>query len=160
LPLLSGAGYASAVPCSTKACDLFRELAEAQRDVYQPARLLDQSRRPIAEYVQWLRDPHDGSRLQLEGGLLRAAARQYPAEKDIADFTPMNPSSPAWARLNRQFLDYHRSLTPHTLLNSAPVLSYVSLHSGIGRARDQRVLDVGGGTGHTLCSFFLYPETI
>jgi ubiquinone/menaquinone biosynthesis C-methylase UbiE len=40
------------------------------------------------------------------------------------------------------------------------VNNYLSLKSGVGVMKNVKVLDVGGGTGHTHCSFFQFPESI
>ena len=41
-----------------------------------------------------------------------------------------------------------------------PINNYVSLNSEIGLIKNARVLDVGGGTGHSFATFFQYPDTI
>ncbi len=46
------------------------------------------------------------------------------------------------------------------MLNSAPIINYVSSRTGLAHLKDASVLDVGGGTGHTLCSFFRHPHDL
>jgi ubiquinone/menaquinone biosynthesis C-methylase UbiE len=87
-------------------------------------------------------------------------AQTYSAANNIADFSNHNNNSDEWQKLNKQFLNYHKSLSVYTALNSAPVNNYVSFKSGIGFMKNVKVLDVGGGTGHTHCSFFQFPESI
>ncbi|MBA3327765.1 MAG: methyltransferase domain-containing protein [Solirubrobacterales bacterium] len=144
--------------------EIFLDLIDRERNVYEPAHLHEQRRRNVSEYVSYLRSPEaDRSELDHRGGALvsRSSGKRYPVQADVVNFLDDGGSGdPEWERLNQSFLRYHRSLTTYTLLNSAPVINFVSEQSGIGELRDSRVVDVGGGTGHTLCSFFRHPETI
>ena len=105
----------------------------------------------------------DRSELDHRDGVLvsRSSGKRYPVQANVVSFLDDDDlGDPEWERLNQTFLNYHRSLTVYTMLNSAPVINFVSRQSGIGELENVRVVDVGAGTGHTLCSFFRHPETI
>ena len=97
----------------------------------------------------------DGNKLVSE-----SSGKSYTVRENVVDVRVDAESNDEWARLNEQFLNYHRSLSPFTLINSTPVINYVSVKSGIGQLKNARVLDVGAGTGHMFCSFFRFPETL
>jgi ubiquinone/menaquinone biosynthesis C-methylase UbiE len=148
----------------TKASDVLLELVDEERNVYEPARLYEQNRRPVDEYVTNLQSVDgSGSSLRYEDGSLVGLGSdvRYPVRNGIADFIHGDtPDDSEWQRLNESFLRYHRSLSPYTLLNSGPLNAVIAEISGIGGLRDASVIDVGGGTGHVFCSFFQHPETL
>ena len=65
-----------------------------------------------------------------------------------------------WEKLNKQFLNYHKSLTIYEIINGFASNNYLSIVSGMGELKDKIVVDVGAGTGHVYCSFFRHPESI
>lgn len=144
----------------------FLSMVGEERDVYQLAELFDQPRHPPAHVLTFLVCPEcaaSGLRADTDRIRCEACGSSWRVSRGVIDLRPaelLDAEGSEWARLNRQFLNYHRSLTPHTLLCSAPIINYVSMRSGLRDARGLRVLDVGGGTGHTLCSFFRHPETL
>ena len=141
------------------AIDKFLNLIDKERNVYEEAQLFHQTRKPISEYVNILQDPITGNEIVLKNQELISDCH-YSAKNDIANFINEDVNSEEWKRLNVQFLNYHKSLSVYTALNSAPVNNYLSLKSEIGFMKNVKVLDVGGGTGHTHCSFFQFPESV
>lgn len=135
------------------------DLIDVERNIYQLAELYPQNRREVESYLDILQDPSTGIDLHIENDKI-IGDRAYVIENNVPDFTIQSSNTDDWIRLNKQFLNYHKSLSPYTLINSAPIINYLSLKSGIGLIKGGKVLDVGGGTGHTYCSFFQYPETI
>lgn len=112
---------------------MFYDLIDHERNVYEPARLYEQRRRPVDEFVSELRSPEDPrSELDHRDGALvsRVSGRRYSVEADVPSFvTDGGLGDLEWEWLNRSFLNYHRSLTTYTLLNSAPIINFVSERS-------------------------------
>lgn len=135
------------------------KLIDKERNIYELAELYPQNRKSVSEYLDLLQDPISQSALTIEKDTL-IGEKEYNIEDNVANFTSNNTNSDEWKRLNKQFLNYHKSLSVYTLLNAAPVSNYISLQTEIGLMKDIKVLDVGGGTGHAHCSFFHFPETI
>jgi len=141
------------------AIDTFFNLIDKERNIYEEAQLFHQTRKPISEYVNILQDPITGNEIGLKNQEL-ISDRNYSAKNDIANFINEDVNSEEWQRLNVQFLNYHKSLSVYTAVNCSPLINYLSLKTEIGLRKNIKVLDVGGGTGHTHCSFFRFPEEI
>lgn len=133
--------------------EYYYSLIDKERNIYELAILIEQNRKPVKEYIDILRNPITKSKITLE------EAEQMSRNNTIS-FTDNldNPSN--WSKLNKQFLNYHKSLSVYEIVNSTPIINYISLDSRIGLMKDIKVADIGGGTGHALCSFFQFPETI
>jgi ubiquinone/menaquinone biosynthesis C-methylase UbiE len=135
------------------------KLIDKERNIYELADLYPQCRMEVAEYVDLLQDPIAQTSLTIEDTKL-VGDNKYNIEDNVANFTVNDTTSDEWKRLNKQFLNYHKSLSVYTLLNAAPIINYIALKTEIGLLKNVKVLDVGGGTGHSHCSFFQFPETI
>ncbi len=123
------------------------DLYSKPRNVYQNAELYDQNRLTIAEIAPFLK-------------LNAAEIAALPIEKNIVDYRQLAEKTTEWTRENAKFLNYHRSLTPYTLLNGLPQNHYIALKTGLAAAKNQVVVDVGAGTGQTLVNFFQHSETL
>lgn len=141
------------------AINRYFDLIDKERNIYEEAQLFSQLRKPISEYVDILQEPDSGKDLVFDNNQL-IGDKIYSSTNNIANFTNNDIHTEEWKRLNVQFLNYHKSLSVYTAVNSAPVANYLSLKSEVGLMKNVKVLDVGGGTGHTHCSFFQFPETI
>lgn len=123
---------------------LYFELIDNPRNIYQNATLYTQNRIPPkvyqAEYLKYT---------------------DFVINEDVADFIAKeDKENKLWAHKNKKFLKFHRSLNPHTFFNSIPIDHYIGIQSQLSFIEDKVVLDVGGGTGHFLSSFFRYPHKI
>ena len=139
--------------------DRYYQLIDKERNIYELAELYPQNRKDVSEYLDLLQDPISQTALTIDNDTL-IGDNKYKIEDNVANFTSNDTNSAEWKRLNKQFLNYHKSLSVYTLLNSAPINNYLSMESEIGSLKNVKVLDVGGGTGHTHCSFFQFPESI
>ena len=137
----------------------YYELIDKERNIYELAELYPQNRKDVNDYLDILQDPISKSTLKLNGNHL-IGDKEYSIDENVVNFTSNDTTSEAWKKLNTQFLNYHKSLSVYTLINSAPINNYISLQSEIGTIKNAKVLDVGGGTGHVYASFFQYPESI
>lgn len=140
--------------------DLYLPFIGKEKNIYELATLFPQNRRSVKEYVHLLHDPKTAEEITINGDKLISSKNEYPINDDIADFSNNTNHSKEWIDLNRQFMNYHKSLNVYEMINSMPIINYLSLKTKIGQSKNIKVLDVGGGTGHTFCSFFHYPETI
>lgn len=131
----------------------YLNITDKERNIYEPAELIEQNRLSVNEYRNLLQNPIDGNEID-EDYLLANT------QNDVVGFIQNTKHSNEWNLLNKQFLNYHKSLSLYTLINSVPINNYIALHSGIGFLKNLKVADIGGGTGHAFCSFFQYPETI
>lgn len=123
---------------------LFFELIDVKRDIYQNASLYSQNRKTPEEYQK---------------EFFKHATFQN--QDNVADFIANeNAETTLWKKQNEKFLKYHKSLNPHTFFNSIPIDHYIGLQTGLAEVKDQVVIDVGGGTGHFLSSFFRYPHSL
>lgn len=138
---------------------LYFDLIDKEKNIYELASLYPQNRKEIKEYIDLLVDPITHEPLNFSDNKITSNNNSYPVKDNVADFNTENKSK-EWEKLNKQFLNYHKSLSAYTLINNSALNNYVSLNSGIGLRKNIKVLDVGGGTGHAYCSFFQYPETI
>lgn len=139
---------------------LYLDLIDKERNIYEKASLHQQQRKKIDTYYNILQDPKDRSNLKLKDNYLISETSKFQIKLNVPNFTKNDILSEKWESLNKQFLNYHKSLSVYSLINSAPILNFVSLDSKIGNLKNVKVLDVGGGTGHTHVSFFRHPESI
>lgn len=132
--------------------DYYFNLIDKERNIYELADLKSQNRKEVSEYIDILQFP-TSKKSVTESDILTF-------KENIANFLETKNNEKEWTELNKQFLNYHKSLSVYTLINSTPIINYTALHSGIGKLKNIKVADIGGGTGHTQCSFFQHPETI
>ena len=148
-----------------KAEDIFLDMIDKDRNIYEHSVLFNQCRKEPKEFLKYLSNPYVSSgELEEESDSLvcKSTNTHFPINENVIDFRNQGEvkNSEEWESLNKQFLNYHKSLTVYTLLNSLPINHYVSIKSGLGGLQNQKVVDVGAGTGHTFNSFFNFPETI
>ena len=143
-----------------KESETYFELIDKEKNIYDLATLYNQKRIKVKDYINLLLDPYDNSNLKVVDNIVHGAKRKYEVIDNVVNFTNHKINSDDWIKLNTQFLNYHKSLSAFTLLNSSPINNFLSLDSGIGFERNVRVLDIGGGTGHTHASFFQFPDEI
>ena len=123
---------------------LFFDLIDVKREIYQNAELFSQNRI----------DPKEYQDKYLEN-------TNYQSVDKVADYLiRVDQSNKHWKQQNEKFLKYHKSLNPHTFFNSIPLDHYIGLQTGLSETKGKVVLDVGGGTGHFLSSFFRYPHEV
>lgn len=134
-------------------------MLDKERNIYELSDLYVQNRKKVDSYIDLLQDPSSQTKLKISNNHLEGDSN-YEIVDNIPNFTKLSINSPEWTRLNKQFLNYHKSLSTYSLLNALPVLNYLSTQTGIAELKNVKVLDVGGGTGHTFASFFQFPETI
>ncbi len=140
-------------------CQRFYNLIDKEKNIYELSELYEQNRYAVSSYLNILKDPYSEVKLKLENDTL-TASKKYKIVNNVPDFTNNSSNSKEWNRLNNQFMNYHKSLSAYTLLNSSPIVNYLSIKTKLGLKKNIKVLDVGGGTGHTFASFFHFPETI
>lgn len=138
--------------------DIFLNLIDKERNIYELADLYPQNRAGVDAYIDMLQDPETGQELKVKQNKV-IGANKYDIKNNVIFFQKEEKTS-NWDKLNKQFLKYHKSLTTYTMLNSTPIINYLALKTGLGGIKNQKVLDVGGGTGHTYASFFQYPESV
>lgn len=144
-----------------KAINIFNKLLSKERNIYQEAELFNQNRKSPDKYVDILIDT-DGNKNKLKiigDNLISENGNSYKIIDNAPNFTKTNYDD-YWEQKNAELLNYHKSLSAYTLLNSSPINNYISLHSEIGKIQNKTIVDVGGGTGHMFASFFQYPETL
>ena len=127
--------------------DTYLNLIGKPRNVYENAELYPQRRLSIAEMQPFLQ-------------LSEAESADFPTADGVLDCRAAEFRQGKWAQQNTKFLNYHKSLTPYTLLNGLPFNHYLGIKTGIAFAENKVVVDVGGGTGQTLVNFFRRPETL
>jgi len=145
--------------------DLQIHLLKKERNIYEPAELFEQNRIPVKEMMSDLASiAEKGGNLVLKDNKLvcEKTNTEYVIKNDVVDFckNEFEQKGDEWAKQNAAFLNYHKSLTVYTLLNSTPVLHYIGEKSGMADLKNAKVIDVGGGTGHAFCSLFRNPSTI
>jgi len=123
--------------------NIFLELIDNKRNIYENATLFDQNRLDPKEYMHLLKDGLD-----------------YSIKNKILAYLENNTGDDFWKDQNQKFLNYHKSLTPFTFFNSIPIDYYIAEKTDLHSIKDKTVIDVGGGTGHFLTSFFRQPETL
>jgi len=123
---------------------LYFDLIDAPRNIYQKATLYKQNRIPPKQYQEKFLNNHD-----------------FIVEENVADFiSHKEEKNQLWLEKNKKFLKFHQALHPHTFFNSIPIDHYIGLKTELASLQDKVVLDVGGGTGHFLSSFFRFPHKI
>lgn len=145
--------------------DLQIHLLKKERNIYEPAELFEQNRIPVKDLVNDLASiAEKGGELVLKENKLvcQKTQTEYFIKNDVVDFckNEFEQKGDEWAKQNAAFLNYHKSLTVYTLLNSTPVLHYIGEKSGMADLKNAKVIDIGGGTGHAFCSLFRNPSTI
>lgn len=141
------------------------EMLKKERNVYESANLFHQNRISVSELMKDLASPiSTNGKLKLSGDNLECeqSSQRFSITNNVIDFrnVAVEEKGDAWEDANEEFLNYHRSLTVYTLLNSLPLINYLREKTGIAEIKDAMVIDVGAGTGHTLCSFFKNPESL
>lgn len=140
-------------------------LLKKERNIYELADLYEQQRLSPANMLAELCSPEQADApLQEQGNALTCSSsgKRFAIENQVVDFTgqEFEKNQDEWARLNAQFLNYHKSLSVYTLVNALPLLNYLAERSGLHELRNATVVDIGAGTGHAYCSFFRHPETL
>ena len=141
--------------------NLYLDMIDKERNIYEPAQLYEQNRINVKEYIELLKDPESETELKLsDDEQFLIGEQNYPIQSNVPSFTKENFTSKNWKILNEQFLNYHKSLSVYTAVNSLPIVNYLADKTGFGHIKSGKVLDIGGGTGHSQCSFFHFPEKI
>ena len=141
------------------------QMLNSERNIYEVAELFNQNRYSVSEIIEDLASPNviDGSLLNQSNFLECVETKQqFRIEDKVIDFRNgiTEIKDDAWTKANAEFLHYHRSLTLYTLINRLPLINYLREKTGIADIKNATVIDVGAGTGHTLCTFFKHPETL
>ena len=123
---------------------LYFDWIDTPRNIYQNATLFNQNRIAPDQYQDQFLNSSD-----------------FIVNENVADFISKGEEeNKYWSEKNKKFLKFHRSLNPHTFFNSIPIDHYIGLKTNLATIKNKVVLDVGGGTGHFLSSFFRYPHDI
>ncbi len=145
-----------------KISNLYFNLIDKQRNVYQRAQLYQQNREDVSRYLDLLQCIETGESLTLTDNLLSntSQTKSYKIVDNIADFRDQEilENDKKWSRLNKKFLNYHKSLTSYALMRNLPLTHYVSAETDLAHVKNKVIVDVGAGTGQSQCSFFRYPE--
>lgn len=145
-----------------KLSNLYFNLIDKQRNVYQQAQLYQQNREDVSQYVNLLQCIETGEPLTLTDDLLSNTShtKSYKIVDNIVDFRDQSilENDKKWSRLNKKFLNYHKSLTSYALMRNLPLTHYVSAETDLAHIKGKVIVDVGAGTGQSQCSFFRYPE--
>ncbi len=128
----------------TQLSKLFYDMIDQYRNIYENASLFPQNRLHPDEYAHLLK-----SEINFE------------VRDNVADYIlDSDKNNSNWSKQNKKFLNYHKSLTPATFFNSISIDHYIAAKTQLHKLSKVRVLDVGGGTGHFLCSFFRNPASL
>jgi len=145
-----------------KIAQFYFNLIDKQRNVYENATLFKQNRNKVETYVDVLQCIKTGESLKLENGKLtnKSKTTSYKITDNIADFRDdiILENDKKWVKLNKKFLNYHKSLTSYALMRNLPLSHYVSAQTELAHVKGKTIVDVGAGTGQSQCSFFRYPE--
>ena len=142
---------------------MYNAMRKVHKNVYEPAELYEQNRREVKDYIENLRYPgFPDDELQISGESVGNEHGTAEIQNDVVDFTHQhdNTGLEKWNKLNKQFLNHHKSLTIYEIINGLAGNNYLSIVSGMGDLQNKVVVDVGAGTGHVYASFFRHPETI
>lgn len=142
---------------------MYNAMRKVHKNVYEPADLYEQNRREVKDYIENLRYPgYPDEELKINGESVENEHGTAEIQNDVVDFINKRDSHNAekWSELNKQFLNYHKSLTIYEIINGLASNNYLSIVSGMGDLQQKVVVDVGAGTGHVYASFFRNPETI
>ncbi len=137
---------------------IYFDLIEEPRNIYQDAVLYEQNRFNWAELKPFLQENTVEERNPDTVG--KGVSEQSMTDKNVFDFRPEAVKTADWTHQNKRFLNYHRSLTPFTLINGLPFNHYLALKTGMANAQNKVVLDIGGGTGQTFVNFFQHPDKL
>jgi len=145
-----------------KISQFYFNLIDKQRNVYQNATLFKQNRNKVKNYINLLQCIKTGEPLEISENRLtnKSHTTSYKVSDDIADFRDevILEKDKKWVRLNKKFLNYHKSLTSYALMRNLPLTHYVSAQTALAHVKGKTIVDVGAGTGQSQCSFFRYPE--
>ena len=141
---------------------MYNAMRKVHKNVYEPAELYEQNRREVKDYIENLRYPgYPNEELKINGESVENEHGTAEIQNDVVDFIGNTSNdNTKWNKLNRQFLNYHKSLTIYEFINGLATNDYLSIVSGMGDLQNKVVVDVGAGTGHVYASFFRHPETI
>jgi ubiquinone/menaquinone biosynthesis C-methylase UbiE len=144
--------------------NLHLSLLKKERNIYDLAELFHQNRFTINEILDEIANPFNpGEKLILEGNTLTNESRtaRFQILDNVIDLRTSNiEGKDPWSNLNKRFMNYHKSLSVYTMMNSLPQINYLRQITGVADIQNATVIDVGAGTGHILCSFFKHPETL
>ena len=126
---------------------IYFELIEEPRNIYQDAVLYEQNRFNWSELEPFL-------------NLTEGVSEKLMTDKNVFDFRPESVKTADWTHQNKRFLNYHRSLTPFTLINGLPFSHYLALKTHLANVENKVILDIGGGTGQTFVNFFQRPDKL
>jgi len=144
--------------------EIFFPLIDKERNIYECSELYSQNRKEVSEYYTNLINPdYPDDKLDFTANCLTGvnSKKTIKINDNVVSFIDEpDKTNKEWERLNTQFMNYHKSLSVYTMVNSMPLINYIALKSKVGLVKNKTVVDVGGRTGHTQCSFFQNPETI
>lgn len=147
---------------TNKLAQFYFNLIDKQRNVYEDATLFEQNRNKVNTYVGDLQCIETGESLEINDEVLinKSHTKSYKISNNIADFRDEGilEKDKKWVKLNKKFLNYHKSLTSYALLRNLPLTHYVGLQTNLAHVKGKVIVDVGAGTGQSQCSFFRYPE--
>lgn len=140
--------------------DIFYNMINRRRNIYELADLFPQNRHDESHFIHLTKCIHCNNRHLIssgEGITCGECSSTYEIKDNIVNFNPntIPAVNSKWEELNKKFLRYHKSLTPFTLLNSAPRYNYLAYKTGLGKVKNARVLDVGGETVIHYALFFI-----
>ena len=142
--------------------DILLSLFQEERDIYQEAKLFHQNRHNLNDKIIYLKCVKCDSKIEkkVDAFICKKCNTLYPSKNNILNFIHSEDNDDkAWGELNKQFLNYHKSLTVYTLLNSAPIVHYIFNSTRLSELKNQFIIDVGAGTGNTYFSALSFPET-
>ena len=99
---------------------LYFDLIDKEKNIYELAQLYPQNRREVSTYLEILQDPSTGLPLTMKNSSVQGK-REYQIKDNVIDFTESDTTSEEWKKMNEQFMNYHKSLSVYTLINSAPI---------------------------------------
>jgi ubiquinone/menaquinone biosynthesis C-methylase UbiE len=143
--------------------DIFYNMIGIERFIYQNADLFEQNRRSVNEYFENLCSANNKKEpLEFIDGILRerSTGKKIEIKDNVIDFTEKDQLSKEWARINKNFINFHKALTAQSIFTSTPIINYINQKTELGLLKNSKIIDVGGGTGQSLCSFFHFPETL
>lgn len=149
-----------------KTHEIHLSLLKKHRDIYQVADLYPQNRIIPHDLLDVLASPNDHSSgfIYKNDHISSGHGETYLITDNVIDFRSAgkmeSTSTQNWDKKNNGFLNYHRSLGIYTLINSVPIINYIGTKSGLAYLKNVTIVDVGGGTGHSLASLYRFPQTI
>ncbi|NQT65926.1 MAG: class I SAM-dependent methyltransferase [FCB group bacterium] len=139
-------------------------LIDKHKNIYELSELYEQNRKNIHEYIDHIKCTNCGSEEfeENERGIrCKKCNMIYPIKNNVLDCRlNIKKSNEEWIIKNKNFLNYHKSLSAYVLLNQNPIWNYVGFKTQLNKIKNKIIIDVGGGTGQTFSSFFFYTETL